>query len=483
MKNREKMQLPLVERTSKAVGTLGVIILLSAIIFPVFSFAYTETEVSGVFDGTSFFIPCSLIPSVDPSDGLMILVSTTTGTTYGFASGSYGYVDLDSRDFCASEWENNFVPSTPLGDINTILFEQPADTYYFSVIIKPDEGAYVDGDRVYLAFDWDGVAVTGYEYYTAYTHFIYTEPEYGEYVSTSTPVALRGYTYINQEDYSEDMYLRIKYVRQQDLQASVANTDLLWTTIDFPSEDEGGDPLDIVTWGYSYLSTTTTFTNEGLYYLEMEVRKSSWVDNVLSWWSLDGLYDRDVLISTSSQFIVGQMTAYDAWVASSTASFDEFVASSTLTFEQAKNACWSLSGFDFSDCLFFLFGWQEAPMRELMTEAREGVFRYAPFGYITRGYEIMATTSTSTLPILSYTFDEDFPVDGIAGANFHFDPWDYFYKDGAPVKDDLVTSGGKDVWEIFEPLIKLIVYLTLFFMIIKELLQIRLAEGNFNHNL
>lgn len=298
-----------------------------------------------------------------------------------------------------------------------------------------------------------------------YTRFYYLDPSNSEVVATSTSNDFYADLYLAEEDHEVGMFVRFSYVRQQDLQAAVANTDLLWTSIDLD---------DIITSGYNFLSTTTGHLGlDGTYYFKAELRRDpAWYDTALTWIGLD-MFATDYVIASTTTFVYGEMTQFDKFVASTTQNIADYTASTTLDFETAQNACFSISGFDFSDCMNFVFGWQQIPMSNAMNNIKDNFFTYVPFGYITRAYEIFATTSTSTLPTISYTFPADFPVDAMASVNFHFDPWDYFYKDGAPVKEDLVSSGGKDVWDIFEPVIKIIVYLTLFWMVVRELLEIK----------
>lgn len=364
--------------------------------------------------------------------------------------------------------------SACLMEIGTTYVLKNVDPYTGEATTTPSVSVYgSDVGDVYYAFSssLELNPMSGND-----TRIYYFDPEYNEIVATSTTFTLEVNTYVNPNEYETDMYVRLSYVRQEDLQSAVANTDLLWTHLDFASLDLGGDSDQVLTDGYSFLSTTTSITSTGTYLLKAEIRSDVWFDTLLSWWNLNNFFDGDIVVASSSRFIVDELTAWEQFLASSTASVSEFFSSTTLTYDQMKNVCWSISGFDFIECLNFLFGWQQAPMSELMDDMREGIFTYVPFGYITRTYEILATTSTTTLATISHTFDEDFPVPVLAGEEIAFDPWDYFFVEGSPVSDVLTTSEGKNVWDIFEPLIKIIVYMTLGFMIIKELLQIRYSH-------
>jgi len=197
------------------------------------------------------------------------------------------------------------------------------------------------------------------------------------------------------------------------------------------------------------------------------------LSNALGYFGLGSLTDSGRLVSTSTTFIASARTALDVFTASTTASISAFMASSTIS----GSSCTTWSGFNLVDCLSFMLVWQPSLMEAPIENIRTGFLTYAPFGYVTRFGEILLGTATTSLPTISV----DIPAGlGLAGENFHFNPWQYFYVDGSPVKDEIVSndSDQKNVWEIFSPLITIIIYLGLLFTIIKDLTGVHLAHKN-----
>jgi len=68
----------------------------------------------------------------------------------------------------------------------------------------------------------------------------------------------------------------------------------------------------------------------------------------------------------------------------------------------------------------------------------------------------------------------------VGGVNIYFDPWQYMFTDGAPVKDEWVADNGSgNIWDIMQPLVYIIVYLTLLFVIIRRLTGLSWGSGDY----
>lgn len=341
-------------------------------------------------------------------------------------------------------------------------------------------GSYTDGNLIYHYGDGPTqldtyLVVSSATIPDTSTRIISSTPAGGSTQATSSSFTFGSDIYINTNDYDDDWYFRLRYKRNQDDQAAVsliAAEGGLWNTITWDA------PLDI---GENNLSTTTDLSeaNYGEYTIELQIRKPSWTNSIAEFFGLGNLTDNEIVVSSTTQFTLVQRTAYDIFVASTTAQINEFFASSTLSIADAKAACGlSITGFSITDCLGFLFGWQSQPMSLAIENIKTGFFRYAPWGYITRSVVIMTTTSTSTLPTLTYTFPSSAPS-YLANATFSFNPWQYFYTSGAPVYDEIKSNtDDKNIWEIFEPIISLIVYLSLILLIIKDLTHVHPNSKN-----
>lgn len=281
-------------------------------------------------------------------------------------------------------------------------------------------------------------------------------PSNDEVVDITIPVLIDVTTYIKTEDYDPDAYLRIRYANQylySNLQ--VANKDVLWTYMT-------DTPLNSLT---DYVSTTTTIVDEGRYTLQVQIRKPSFVGSALSFFGLSNLYDAGLVYGTTTTFIASSTTAYDDFIDETASAISTFLSSSTISTE----VC-SLTGFDLQGCFALMFAWQGDSMQEAFDNIRTGVLTYAPIGYVTRFVEVVTTTGTTTLPTLSYTFADDFPIATLQAKDVTLD----VFTDEALdiVQNQLVSTGDEplNAWDITNDVIGYVLYLWLAFLIVSDLL-------------
>jgi len=186
---------------------------------------------------------------------------------------------------------------------------------------------------------------------------------------------------------------------------------------------------------------------------------------------LGTFFSPDALIATTTRFTVVEQTGLDIAVMNGAQSVVEYILTGTTTTPVLD--C-NPSGFSLTACLVSLIVPPSNVLESDFTQIRDGFLSRVPFGYVTRFMEIALGEASSTLPTLSYTFPDDFPAEQMAGVDLTFNPWGEFYTDGSLVKDELVSSGDdpKNIWEIMQPLINIIVYLALAMLIIKDLTAI-----------
>lgn len=101
-----------------------------------------------------------------------------------------------------------------------------------------------------------------------------------------------------------------------------------------------------------------------------------------------------------------------------------------------------------------------------------------PWGYGFRFYDILsgnATTSTTTLPAISYTSASS-SIFGI--TTFHFDPFSALTSTSSIVNTKSDQAVPKTVWEIVSPLVHILVYFSLLFMVLHDLQVVRHNENN-----
>lgn len=313
-------------------------------------------------------------------------------------------------------------------------------------------------DAYFTLYDEGGGSIEDYT-----THFISIEPVGGSTVATGSAFYLGSEFFVASEQYTEGEYLRFKWVRNQDLQASVANSDLIWTTYDFPTSDW------TVYEGYNNFATTTEIDRIGQYTFVIELRKESLVQSIVSWWGLDGLFSNgSVIMSTTTQFIVGQRLSYDTFIASSTELGQNFFSSSTLSISDVKNYCSFSTNFSIIDCLYSLFVPTYNKVDNSFHLAQSGFFSHAPFGYVTRLVFIFNNTSTSSLPV--------FTIPIRTGLNTTTDTIYLTYD-----MNDIISGAGnvidntrdpyynKNLKDIFYDIVRLIVALAVIIVIIKDM--------------
>lgn len=140
-----------------------------------------------------------------------------------------------------------------------------------------------------------------------------------------------------------------------------------------------------------------------------------------------------------------------------------------------------ITDFDLLACSFTVVDYLFIPNNgsKLIMELKEGALSHPPIGYITRFVSVLNSTTTTPLPSLSYTFSTSSssalsPI--LGGQKLEFSPFDYMYASGTPLTE--IKSDGanglpeKDVWDIFSPIISIIVYGTLLFIIVNDLMKL-----------
>lgn len=276
--------------------------------------------------------------------------------------------------------------------------------------------------------------------------------------ATSTNFELWSLININNDDWiaDNDWYLRFKYIRQEDLQLAVANTDLLYTEVDVP----------LTTWpNFDIISATTSIEREGVYLYTVQIRTPSVINSILGWFNLNNLYDPGLVAEKTGSFIVGQRTRLDQYI------FDMASSTSALlsdpgTFDEVADNCNPISGFSLFGCISGLLVPNQTQISTAVDTLKSNILTKAPVGYVTRLVDIVASTGTTTLPDISYTFGSG-PLEG---QNFHFEPSSLLASADTIIRNDLVTDQDEpeNLWDIFMPYWNILVYVSLLFMIVSE---------------
>jgi len=295
------------------------------------------------------------------------------------------------------------------------------------------------------------------------TRIIRTDPENDQLIATSSlPYMLEVDYFLSDfdyENYGDDDFLRVRYKNNttsivfSGIHAISAVTDPWEVTYE----------QEIVGFGYQTFSTTTSPQEVGRYTLEAQIVRPSF--------SLLGFtFGETIMARFTDSFIVGTSTQYDR-IKDQTNSELEALGLSGVESVCADDLS-LLNPISFAICLFAFDG---EGLAQVFINAREGFMTRVPFGYVNRTYDILTSSATSSLPTISYTFSEG----PLQGANVAFNPWQYMYVDGAPLKDGIVSNnGGENIWEIVEPFYEIVVYLTLALLVFRKLTGVHLQNSH-----
>jgi len=146
-------------------------------------------------------------------------------------------------------------------------------------------------------------------------------------------------------------------------------------------------------------------------------------------------------------------------------------ASSLKAFDLSM--CNPLSGFDAVTCLKNLIIPSEYTIGVQLGSLKTLAATVPPFGYLTRIISIIATSSTTGVPTLSYTFQNDSPL---AGDTLTFNVSSYMTQAATLSNSMTSNTDHKNVWEIMGPIVNTFLYLILVFAILHDLTGIKLIH-------
>lgn len=310
----------------------------------------------------------------------------------------------------------------------------------------------------YGYLSWDGDYGPTFDDLAGRTRIVSVNPTDQQTVASSTTFSLSASIYVNEAEYVNDMFLRFRYIRQQDLQAVVANQNVLYTTIDVP----------ITHFGSSILYATTSIDRVGEYLYSVQIRQPSIINEVLSWFNLGNLYDPQLIRSSDTRFIVVERTTLDQYLFDM-ASTTTAILGDPGVFEDVASSCNPISGFDFIQCISGLLIPNQTQLGLAVNTLQTQVLQKAPVGYITRLITILNGSATTSLPLISYTFGTESPL---AGETLDFNFNSTLASANTILTQDWVSNNSEDpqnIWTIFMPLWNILVYAVLIMMIVSEI--------------
>lgn len=390
------------------------------------------------------------------SCGVQTYVASTTDAVV--LSGLSELWSSDAISFNTSSTFQTVIRNPGLSSSNWL---QPSHDYGIYVRDTCTNNFSVESDSLdliyYGYFSWDGDYGDTFNEIAGVTRIIDFIPENATTTATSTTFFLSASVYVNEIDYDDDMFLRFRYVRNEDLQSAVANKDVFYTTIDVP----------ILSAGFSSVSTTTNVQSIGKYTYYLSIREPSALNNFLGWFGLGNVTDSGVFDEEDSYFIVVQNTYMDAFIeqmASSTAAIFENPGDLSANLD----SCSPLGDFNIATCLTALILPDTLQVQALITTLRTNIFTKAPQGYVTRLIDILGNQATTSLPTISYTFDGNSPL---TGETVEFDFAGTMAEASVIINDTWVSSSDdpQSAFEIIMPLWNLFVYFIMALMIFHDL--------------
>lgn len=336
----------------------------------------------------------------------------------------------------------------------------PNPPYYW--IVKAYDGVNGTGNLIdtYYRY-WNGDMSSDPDLSTG-TRIVSVVPFDTQVIATSTNSVIGSEVFIDENDFEEGMYVEQQLVKTADVNGiySAGASPVLYTRFYNYSLHSG----------YNYVSTTTDIIESGEYQLKTNIRRDSTLYNIASFFSYQNVFNYGLVMSTTTYFIASTTSAWDDFVNDTVTQLDNFFASTTLSMD----SCSTWTSFSLTGCMGIMFGYQKVPMERAFGQIKDNLARDFPFGYVTRFVEILTASTTQSIPPISYTFASDFPVSFLANQTMSYDV-DTLLNEGVTVlNNDLKSTGSNplSVWAIFQILVTWIIYLTLFFMIFNDVVQI-----------
>lgn len=275
-------------------------------------------------------------------------------------------------------------------------------------------------------------------------------------VSSTTPTVLNANIFVNDDDFSDNMFVRFDLFRQQNMQMTLSGLQTR-IVIDVPIQSAG--ETDVGT-------TTASLLNNGEYLYTVSIRKPSIINRILNWFQLGNLYDPGVLAKSNTRFIVGEKTGLDVFI-DDQAQLLEDTLNNPGVLSVNLSGCNPLT-FSIMECLTALFVPSQAQMQTFFDRLMSDFLNRAPIGYVLRLGQIIDTSATSSLPVISYEFGDESPLDG---EIISFDFTETMSSSSNILSTVLVSDRDepKSVFDILMPFWEVFVYFSMFVLVLRDI--------------
>jgi len=350
-----------------------------------------------------------------------------SGTTFNYYDSWYGY---DTDVFNGSH------PAWPWPDGDYTLY---GASYGMSTIYS------------YTYFRMSGGNLTFPYAYTppvdTSTRFISTTPLNEEVVSSTTPVTVGAHLFINPSDYQDGMYLNVAFTNQT-VQFQGGSALDAWNSA-WGTGSTGGFgaiKIPLVSGDNDVSTTTSNFVRDGRVTASWSVQTPTFWSSL--WWIGD-LFSGNTSLATTTTFIVGEKTMTDIGWDNGGAGLANGILFGTTTSGIATStfeACYP-SAFNLVGCAKGLIIPSPQAISLVLAQAKDGFLSYFPFGYVSRFYNIISGTATTTLPNLSITVPAGFPA---SGDTLNLTMWGKLMGPGSYLSTATSTVTGHTFYGTFE---------------------------------
>jgi len=404
-----------------------------------------------VGDGTTFTVDLSQYAGLSV-DNKVYISHTLPAPVFDASAGFYFLTTAPCPSMCTGWGSLRILPNYETYYITDNL----GNNFYWTSSSEHFGG----GGSFYI----NGIVATSSSYipdssYSPYdTHIISMTPEEG--TTTTNTVNFTLHAYINPNDLSDFTGVKITFhnIDQNILLSEFSKDDIFF--LNRTQATSSGD---------FYFASTTNLA-DGDYRVTAELEGTT-LFGVIN--PLRGTLG--TIEEISHQFIVNQETFLGHISQNSQKDLAGFYASSTATTSAAlAGQCNPLGGnFGIRECMTFLFIPDAGALSDTLNSLRKGILQKAPIGYATRIVDLIATSSTTALPVVSYTWQSDSPL---AGKTLTLNENTYFAQAAALNSEMTSNTDHKTVWDIFAPIVKFLVYTVLIFAMIHDVTGIRLTN-------
>jgi len=388
-------------------------------------------------------------------------------------------------------WNSTLFTFSTAGGFQTESYNSGGDNW---LVAGWDYGIYVrdtcteiftveadTNDLIYYGYlSWDGDYGEQFGEISGETRIISVEPEDMEVVASTTDFTVGGEIYVSAEDFVDDLRFRQKISKTQSplnyvtfgrVTFPILNVRFIpWITEFF----DDGVSYEITGSGTTSYSTTTDISTEGLYTLTTYIETPR---------TLSSVFGYTVLVEGKTHFVVGTTTKADRLILGIGEALDD-MENGTTTFSQMMESCNPLSGFNMTECAKGLFYLPEGSAEELYGDTHDQVLTRFPVGYATRLVDLFNSEATSTIPVLSFTIQNEGILQSFAG-DYSFDFATYISDASDILNDDLSTNAGivetdedQNLWDVIMPWLTILGYLGLVIKIIQEVMGLDFRRGS-----